>query len=286
MNTFRALFILAVIATTGFVRGGNQVVFADGTPGWSIKNKQCTFNVGGRILNESPQGSLSGSLRLVLWVTANPFPSTGYRVATYDLGQLAGGFQYSNINPVTSCSLPKLTGNYYFTVALEQYSDGDWALSDSAPSSVKTLKNGIFTKPKSWKAPAGKIITPRKSLMVGENLNLTLQGSQSGGALVYVPNGSQLRLRVRIEANGQTTVFGGSKPQGAPALYTYTTSRDKSGTKTSPVGSIALDYGYFFGVESTSTYSLFFQQKNKGFYKGVDTDQGFSGTSWGIFSIN
>ncbi|MES2659013.1 MAG: hypothetical protein V4689_10375 [Verrucomicrobiota bacterium] len=286
MNLLRSFLFFAVFSLVETAFGANDVVFADGNPGWRISDGKCTFLVPGRIVNQSSSNSISGTLRLCLWVTANPFPSSGYRVATYTLGQLKGGYQYSNFNPVTSVAIPNLTGNYHFTVSLEQYDGSSYITSDSAPSSVKTLKSGIFVTPKKWKAPAGNVISPRKTLKIGDNLNLTLQGSKSGGAIIYVPNGSQLKLRVKIEASGRTTVYGGSKPQGAPALYTYRKATASYAGKTLPVGSIALDYGHFHGVDSKSVYSMFYQAGNRGFYKGVDTDQGFSGTSWGIFTIN
>jgi hypothetical protein len=268
----------------GTAHGTNDVVFV-GSPGWNISNGKCTFLVPGKILNQSPAGSQSGTLHLCLWVTPTPFPSTGYRVATYTLGQLKGGYQYSNLNPVTSVSIPKLTGNYYFTVSLEQYNGSTYVLSDSATPSLKTLKNGIFVNPPPWKAPKGAVIAPKKSLVVGENLNITLQGSASGGSITYVPNGSQLKLRIKIEANGRTTAYGGTKPEGAPALYTYAVKSDSYSGKKSSVGSLLLDYGHFYGVVSTSKLSLFFQQNDKGFYKSAENEQGATGTSWGIFTI-
>ena len=286
MNTLRTFLLLAVLLLSGTARGANDVVFADSTPGWSISNNKCTFQVSGRIVNQSPSGSLSGTLRLCLWVTANPFPSRGYRVATYTLGQLKGGYQYSNINPVTSVSIPKITGSYYFTVALEQYDGSGYVTSDSAPSSVKALKDGVFVTQKKWKAPSGSVIDPLTKLKVGENLNITLQGSASGGAIIYVPDGTQVKLRVEIEENGRTTVYGGSKPQGAPALYTYSTGKDSYAGKQSSVGTLSLDYGYFYNVVSRSDLSLFFQKPDKGFYKSKENEQGQTGTSWGVFTIN
>ena len=285
MNRFRSLLISAAVALGGFANAANNVVFADGDPGWRVSDGRCTFLVPGRIVNLSPEGNLSGTLRLCLWVTANPFPSNGYRVATYSLGQLKWGYQYSNISPSTSCSIPKLTGNYHFTVSLEQF-DGTYVTADAAGSSLKQLKDGKFVPPRKWKAPSGKVIAPRKKLKVGEDLTFTLQGSEADGSVIYVPNGSQLKLRVKIQANGTTTVYGGSKPEGAPALYTYSTKKDKYGGKTSTVGSITLDYGVFFGVDSKSVYSMFFQKSDKGFYKGTDSDRGAGGNSWGVFSIN
>jgi hypothetical protein len=132
---------------------------------------------------------------------------------------------------VTSLAIPKLTGNYHFTVSLEQYNGSSYVTSDSAPSSVKALKSGAFVTQKKWKPTSGKVISPKKKLNVGDNINITLQGSKSGGSIIYVPNGSQLKLRVQIRSNGKTTVFGGSKPQGAPALYAYSRKKAKSAGK-------------------------------------------------------
>lgn len=284
MHRLLSIVLLLLISLTGISRAANNVVF-EGSPGWKISNGKCTFNVPGKIVNRSPEGSISGTLRLCLWATSAPFPSRGYRVATYSLGQLKGGYQFSNINPQVSATVPNVTGSYYFTVALEQYDGSGYPASDVAPSSVKQLKNGAFVTEKKWKAPAGKVIKPSKKLRVGDEVRITLQGSKSGGSVIYVPDGTELKLRAKIKANGKTVVYGGSKPEGAPARYSYKIKKAKYRGKKSKVGQLKLDYGYNLGVKSTSTLTLFYQGKKKGFYKSVENEQGAKGVSWGVFKI-
>lgn len=285
MTAVIRFFVVTTILLSAFAFAANDVSFADGKPGWRISDGKCTFLVPGRIVNNSPPGSLSGTLRLALWATSGPFPGTGYRVATYTLGQLKGGYQYSNLNPVTKASIPNISGDFYFTVVLEQYDSSGWIWNDASEGSVKRLKNGVFVTPKKWKAPAGEVIPPRKKLNPGDLLRITLQASKSNGGIIYVPDGTQLKLKIKIQANGKTTVYGGSHPEGAKALYTYAKSTDSYAGKSHPVGSLSLDYGVFYGVDSTSDLSLFFQKSNKGYYKSIDTEQGYSGTSWGIFTF-
>lgn len=286
MHFIRAFLLLVPLALTHVATAANDIDLV-GSPGWSIANGRCTFKFSGdiAIVNRSPKGSLSGSLRLCLWATPGAFPSSGHRVAIRDLDQLRGGYQYSDFETSTDATIPNVSGNFLFTVVVEQFDNGGWITSDYGKSVLKTLKNGRFVKTKKWRAPKGKVVAPKRKLGKGDILRLTLQGSKSGGAIVYVPDGSQLKLKVKIRSNGRTTVYGGSKPGGAPAKYTYRKTKDRYKGSKEKVGSIHLDYGVFQGIDSYSTYSLFFQSKKRGFYKGVDVEQGFSGTSWGVFRI-
>src|SRR5829696_6195950 len=45
-------------------------------------------------------GGISGTIRLELWAFSTPFPGTtiGYKLASYVVGQLSGGFGFYNVN--------------------------------------------------------------------------------------------------------------------------------------------------------------------------------------------
>jgi hypothetical protein len=274
-----------------WARAQNDVVFTDSTPGWTIANGFCTFEVQGGILNRSAPGSVSGTLRLCLWITANPISTdgefTGYRVATYSLGQLKGEYEWSNIRPKCKVSIPRLTGNYYFTPVLEQYDGSGYTLSDVGTGVLKYLQKGVFATPRPWSPPKGAVVAPKGSIKVGETITLTMQGSQleAGGPLVFIPAGSQLKLAVKTKANGRTSVYGGIPARTTPALYTYTVGNDQYGGRNYEVGFLHLDYGALSGTDSTATYSLFFQRRDRGFYKGLHPTWGILGSDWGVFSL-
>lgn len=251
---------------------------------WKISGKNCTFSTDGAVVNYD-SGGISGTLRLCLWVTAGEFPSYGYRVASYSLGQLQGGYQFTGYSVKTGVQMPKATGFYNFTISVEEYTYDGWMTVDYISTGMLYLKNGVISKPRVWKIPGGKIKPPVQDLAVGQQVFITLKGSNSHGYVVYVPVGSQLKLKMTIMPQGETMVYGGSKPQGAPALYSYDTSTDMHNNLEVGVGRLYLDYGYFYGVESYSDMNLFFKAKKSGFYKSYDTDQGFSGDSWGVFRI-
>jgi hypothetical protein len=287
----RLLFIVVFFFSCVGAGAQNNVVFKDGTPGWTIANGFCTFDVQGGILNQSPPGSVSGTLRLCLWITANPISMdeefTGYRVATYSLGQLRGEYEWSNIRPRCKVSIPRLTGNFYITPVLEQYDGSGYTMSDVGTGALKYLKNGAFVTPRPWSPPKGAVVTPKGSVKVGDTITVTMQGSQleSGGPLAFIPSGSQLKLAVKIKANGITSVYGGIPARTTPALYTYDVQDDQHGGRNCRVGMLHLDYGALSGTDSTATYSLFFQRKDKGFYKGVHPTWGILGTDWGVFTL-
>lgn len=280
LNLFLILFLmLGVSASQG-------AISMEGSHSWLVKNGKCTFSTTGRVVNKNSGGE-SGTLRLCLWVTAGHYStaSSGYRISTCNLGTLRGGYQFEGYKVSAKAQMPRLTGFYDFTIALEEYTNNGWVNVYYISTGTQYMKLGSIQKPRVWKAPAGPIKPPLPELRIGQNITLTLKGSQSHGYAVYVPVGSQLKLRAKIGENGTTVVYGGSKPQGAPALYSYHTSTDTHADKTVPVGRLYLDYGYYYNVSSYSDHTLFFKAKNKGFYKALDTQYEQSGNSYGIFTV-
>ena len=75
-----------------------------------------------KILNNEFSG-ISGTIRLELWAFSTPYPGTtiGYKLASYSVGQLYGGYYYYNIN---SGSIPFTTpppGTWYFSLQAREY---------------------------------------------------------------------------------------------------------------------------------------------------------------------
>ena len=71
MSTLHAIFLFALISLSSVARATGDVQF-EGNPGWKISNQKCTFRVPGKIVNRSPAGTVSGTLRLCLWVSRQP----------------------------------------------------------------------------------------------------------------------------------------------------------------------------------------------------------------------
>ncbi len=285
-----AFALLATVCTTSA-----SDIRISGNVSWRIQGGACTLNVS-RLGNESPAGSRSGSLRVCLWVTRSTFPQTGYRVAMARLNPLKGGYYYNGLSLKTDVSLPKVTGDHLFTISVEEFGSGRWITRSHRSTGFQYLKKGKFAKRPPWKAPNGKVIKAPANLKVGTLLTITLQGFQqkSSGPIAYVPVGSQLKMRIRLDQNGRTLVFGGSQeqywPDGAPAYYKYSRAKDKYANKTRPVGRLYLDYGSAsekYGGVSYGDHRLFFQGPKRGFYKAIDYQGAinFLGTSWGIFRI-
>ncbi len=68
-------------------------------------------------------GGRSGTIRLELWAFSSPYPGTtfGYKLASYVLGQLDGGYYYYNINSGSiPFSLPA-SGAWYFSLQVREY---------------------------------------------------------------------------------------------------------------------------------------------------------------------
>lgn len=258
-----------------------------GSHSWKISGRNCTFATTGGIRNSSTSG-ISGSVRLCLWVTANGFPSYGYRVATYQFSeQLLPGYQYSGYSVRTTASVPKITGFYQFTVSVEEFTTTGWITRDYIETGRQYLRSGRSSKPPIWKPPGAKVQSPLATLAVGSTITITLMGGETYGNIILVPAGSRLKLDVKIESGGRTTVYGGSKPAGAPALYSYSTGTGSHRDNPVGVGRLYLDYGYFYDVNSNSDLTLFFQNRtgSRGYYKSIDQDVAGGGTSWGLFTV-
>jgi hypothetical protein len=124
----------------------------DDANGLSIEgNVSFTYNYTGnsgtlRLLvdrvNNANATRTSGTLRLVVWFTASPFPSYGYRTAIYTLGQLQPNYYYYDIDSGTISFSTPPTNCYYATVVLEEWSGSEWLYADYVET---TPRQGINT---------------------------------------------------------------------------------------------------------------------------------------------
>jgi hypothetical protein len=91
-------------------------------------------------------GGTSGTLKLVLWFTTYRYSGGtiyGYQVGEYTLGQLQGGYQFTNINVNVPYTSPP-AGTYYVTMVVAEF-QGQYVIDDyrNFPDTVVIGGGGI-----------------------------------------------------------------------------------------------------------------------------------------------
>jgi hypothetical protein len=250
---------------------------------WKIKDSKCTMEVK-KIANL--RSTTTGTLRLCLWVTADPVPNYGYRVATYQLDQLPPNYAYNNLKVSTSCNVKGITGLYHFSVVVEEYTHSGWKRVDYRGTGVKQLKNGSISNPKLWKIPKHRIAPPLDELPEGRYFSFKVVATEG---LNFVPKGTNIGLKFLIEDTGVTRAFGGSAPpEGRIVEYRYSKTTGVHHGQTVNTGRLYLDYGKHFiprGITSYSDMKLFFKNATSGYLQSKDVDPGGGGNSWSTFKI-
>lgn len=134
----RFLFILT-ICVIGFPLHG-QDIRIEGTVGYRQTGFDLTLTAD-RVVNYRSFGSTSGTLRLTLWASNNPYfggTIVGWRLGNVTLGQLNGGFQFSNINRTTDLlAIPPIGGEYFLTMTLEEWGGTEYFIVDWVSFSTK-----------------------------------------------------------------------------------------------------------------------------------------------------
>jgi hypothetical protein len=253
----------------------------EGTPGWQISNSQATVTFYG-ITNNRPSTSRSGTLKVVLWASARPFPSTGYRVAEFRLGELRGGQRFAYYRtPARPARMPNVTGPMHFTVLLQEYSGGTFRTVDYKSTGIEQLRNGRFVQPPPWRVPTQKkVVAPKRALRVGDRLELTLRAVQGTN---LIPVGSLVRTTAVIQGAGRG--IGTSPAKTSPFIYSYRVAAGTFGGKRVQTGSLFLDYARAINASfrSSSSIQLFFHTPATGTYSSFEVDPAGGGRVWGDF---
>jgi len=252
----------------------------EGTPGWRISNSQATVTFNG-ITNNRPSNSISGTLKVVLWASARPFPSRGYRVAEFRLGELRGGQRFAYYTtPSRPARVPKVTGPMHFTVVLEEY-NGGYRRVDFKPTGIKRLRNGRFVQAPAWRVPTQKrVIAPKRVLRVGDRLELTMRAVQGTN---LIPVGSVIRTTAVIRGQGQGVAT--SPVKTSPFIYSYRVAAGTFGGKRVQTGNLFMDYARAINanIRSSSNVQLFFHTPATGTYNSFEVDPAGGGRVWGDF---
>jgi hypothetical protein len=255
----------------------------DGDLTWQITEPLCTINLDGGIQNLSPAGSISGTIKLVLWATPRPFPSAGSVVAEYTLGRIKSGYQFSDFTIRTNSKIPKLTGPYHFTIAVVEYTSSGWRTRAIAATGTRELKGGDFTAQTKWQKPITAIVAPPAKLLLQNRLTLTPIATSD---LNILPEVARQPFTLDVSAAKRVTV---TRPdETSPAAFTYSVKKLTYNKKKIATGSLALDYKA--AGKTSKIYQgklvLYFQTTSSGFYQNSETDYFGNMVSWGTFTFN
>jgi len=254
----------------------------DGDLAWEVTEPRLTFKLDGGIQNLSQAGTTSGTIKLVLWATKTPYPAVGSIIGEYTLGQISGGYQFSDFTVKTGSNVPNVTGDYYFTIAVMEYTTAGWANRLLKNTGTRSLLSGNFSDQLKWAAPTTTVIAPVPALAPGQRLKLTLKASEY---LNLFPTDSQTVTTVTINSAKKVSV---KSPDGKnTAAFTYKVIDSKlNGTKVK-AGSLYLDYS---SSSSYATVTLYFQSPSSGTYRNVSKvyptgNPARTETTWGRFTL-
>lgn len=253
-----------------------------GSPTWSINNSECTFKLVGSIQNLSADNMYSGRLRMFLWVTAFPYPSQGAVVAEHTLGTLFAGQQMGGFTATVPATLPKLTGDFYFTITIIEDTSNGVATRDFVPAGLRKLEAGEFVTGTMWTLPNRPVVAPPKKFVMKNRLISTLKATEN---LSLVPLDFQTRTNIKGSIGRNVNVTVGTKV--IPAKRRYGVRRALYNDKRVKVGNLRLDFAAAAGsnVPWHTTYTLFFHTKKEGTYRSVEVLPNGGRTTWGTFTF-
>jgi hypothetical protein len=254
----------------------------DGDLTWEITEPRCLITLDGGIQNLGPSDSSSGTLKLVLWATSAPFPSRGHVVAEHTLGEIGGGYQFSDFSVKTRSDVPNVTGIYHFTLAVLEYTTAGWRTQLVVRTGTRSLTKGDFTDQKKWKLSNKNLIKPPAAL--GYNKTLSLRQMATVELNEY-PVTSQVATSINVRKLNKVRVTNAAGTSSA--LFTYQTGKTTLKGLKVPVGTLSLDYAAATGskTKSTAKFTLYFRSANSGFYRTVETLGSSQEIHWGEFQM-
>lgn len=247
----------------------------DGDLTWEITEPRLTFRLVGKLQNLSPTGSTSGTIRMVLWATSVETPVRTHNIGEFTLGQIGGGYQFTDFNVRTNSKIPNISGTYRFSIAVMEYTTASWRNVVIVPTGNRSLIDGNFSEQKKWVLPPGKALTPPAKLRTGESFTLRLRATASKNLF---PIGSQ--SRTTLDVKSATRIVSRIADSKRTPEYKYSVINETFKKKKVRAGQLTLTY-----PDSNSTITLFFQAPDSGTYKTVYESSGQSETTWGTFTF-
>lgn len=262
-------FVLALAALCSIATAQTTPLIIDGEASWKIAKPDCTFRMDGTIQNPGPNGTASGTLKLVLWATALPFPSQGHVVSELNLGSLPGGYEIGDFSRKAPVNMPASTGDFHFTVALLEYTVMGWRTRDYFATGKRAIKNGDFVTGSKWVAPSKKPADPPSRLAPGDVLTLNVRSNSN---MDGITPGTEAPFVITAKSGGKAQLKFGSKKATAP--FTYTTGKGTLNGVNFKTGKLTLD--------KSTNITLFFHGPHTGVYR----QNAPSRTTWGIFRFD
>lgn len=278
--------IIAGLAVCGALRAQSPLKVI-GEPLWGMENGLCRYTLAGdtKIMNLAAAEYLSGSLRLSVAMTSNPFPDSGELVSFVDIGQLQGGYEMANASTTAPITIPPVTGFRVFTLVLEEFIGSGWFTHYAGTSRLSYLKEGVEAPPPLWNPAKGRVIPLPVRKPTGMKMTFNQKAVQFGGRIQVMPKFNQLSLSAKLNRSERTVVYIGSDAQGTGGDWSYKSGYAKWKGKTQPVGTLVIDYGLKQGSRRKSTFWLFFQKEGRGFCKATHVEGKNSVTAWGMFTL-
>ncbi len=252
----------------------------DGDLTWDVTEPRLTFKMDGGLQNDSPEGTISGTIKLVLWASQTP-SSVRSMVGEYNLGQITGRGQISNFTVSSPSNVPTVTGDYYFSIAVLELTTAGWVNRLLVETGTRKLSAGNFVTQLKWPQPTAKVTSPLP-LLSGQKLKLTLRGSEF---LNRFPSDYQSVTTVTIDSANKATVKHTNGKNSA--TYSYKTTTTRYNGKKVPAANLKLDYS---DASDEATITLYFQGLKFGTYKSVakiypNGNPPYTETTWGTFGI-
>lgn len=270
--------LLRLMAMVSCIAGLNAATLqVDGDLTWNITEPRCTIELDGKIVNK---GTASGTLKVILYASQRAFPSPGYVVAEQTLGALGSNYQFTDFKVKTAAKFPSVSGTYYFTLTIAEYTGTGWRNILAIPTGTKNLSVGHLTGQKKWKIPAKNVLPPIGKVTKGDSVRLVLRAT---GLKNEFP--ADLQEKTLITFNSKTkleTKLGSVKKQ---ATYKYTYQDAKLNNQKVVCGNLVLDYSKKGQSGSKITIKFFFQGTYTGVYKSVEVGPSSSETTWGTFKF-
>jgi hypothetical protein len=279
----RSLLALCALLSFLLPAHADSIIRIVGTPSWQITGPVCRFKVDGPIQNLSPIGTGSGTLKLVLFVSKTPYPATGNQVSELELGQLAGQTQLDKVAGKSLAVVPKVTGEYFFTIMVAEYTISGWRVRAYLDAGKRKLKDGVFVTGTKWVLPKGPVLPPPGKLVKGDFIRFRQKAMEN---MDMISPSSQLKTMVQFQKNGNCLVT--EVGEQVKVEYSYKTSTITSNGKISNVGNLTVDFGKLTNsiYQTQSLYTLYFTTGLSGYFKRTDLVGIGRKVTWGLFSLN
>lgn len=243
----------------------------EGTPIWSITKPDATLEVVGAIQNVASANSATGQVKLALWATAGPFPSSGTILAEAQVGRLIGGSKVLDFSERVPVDMQELSGNLQLTMVLMEYVGERWLNRVAIPAGSVNLERGDFLEGGDWRVRTRGYKRARK-LKVGQRLRLR---TKANGQFKEIVPGTEADLIVGLTTDEMASLKRGST--SGISTYSYKRRRDALKGRRFRSGRLSL----FTGDVRDAEVILFFRNRRKGIFRL----NGGGRVVWGDFSL-